>query len=209
MLESQLRDQRSIVKDAIAASQKIEQLIRGKVRSSVNLEVANEALSLAKRQLEQYNNQDSAQVYPQPIFTVPNGPSRQPSPMIVPSPPPSPPLSESRVASPPRAPFFPETPSSPLRTPLSPGGVSRGMSAAAIDTMPSGVSVPPRPSRHRNTRAKRPRRGGHPMSGDVGADMGYRTAATLDPRRAPGSRIRNANRNVVWTEHHEGDKNGE
>ena len=205
------------------ASQKIEQLIRGKVRTSVNLEVANEALSLAGRQLDQYNDQNPPQVYPQPVFTAPNGPSRRPRPVRVSSqydhyhdqdwadlyldPVSTAPnrsyqrLRPVRVPSPPRSPFISETPSSP-RTPLSTGDAGRGMSKAAVDTMPPGASVPPGSSQPSNTRAKRHCRKVPPMPGDVGVDMGHRTAATLDPRTRPGRRN-------VSMERHQRDDQGQ
>ena len=209
MLKSQLRNQRSVVKDAIAASQKIERLIRDKVKSSVNLEVANEALGLAKKQLDAYSSRDSAQVYPQHVFTAPKNASRLPSPLRVPSPPPGPnkpsPLpSPIIVPSPPPAPSNPANPSSPPRPPVSTVDAGRRMSTVAVDTTPSGMSVPHEPSQYKNRRAKRPRRGVPPMSGGVGVDMGYRTASAFVPRGQRGSRVRDGNRNI-GRKHHEGD----
>lgn len=47
------------------------------------------------------------------------------------------------------------------------------------------------------------------MARDVGIDMGYRTARTLTSRGERGSRVRDANRNVVWRERHQGDDEGQ
>ena len=212
-VQSQLRNQRSVVKDAIATSQKIEYLIRDKIQSSVNLEVAKEALSLTKRQLVEYKNEDPAQFYPRPIFTAPNNSSRLPRPVRVPSPAP--------------APSFPRTPPFPPRPHVSTGSVGRRRSTGSYSPTPSEGSIPSGPDQPRNSRAQRRRPGVPPPSGDVATDashqtprrhpgvpppagdvtidVGHRTAQTFTPRGERGTRIRDAKRNIVWKEHYQAD----
>ena len=201
MLESQLRDQRSVVKDAIAASQKIEQLIRGKVRSSVSLEVTNEALSVAKKQLHDDSNRDSAQVYPHPVFTPPNNPSRPPSPGIVPSPPP--------------APLRPGTATSPPQPHVSTGDAGRRRSTVSFDTTPSVVFVPNGPElpayndpdQTSNVGLAPTDRWVPPTASGVGIDVGHRIARASTRQRQPGSLSWDPDRKI-WKDDHQGDGEG-
>ena len=194
MLESQLHDQRLVVKDAITASQKIENLVRGEVRSSINLEVANEALNLAKRQLDVYNKQDSLHVSPHPAFTAPNNPSQFTSPQRVPSPPP--------------APFVPQAPSSPLHPDISTGVAGRRRSKSSSSTTPSVVYIPSGRNQPRNSRTRRRRPGVPPTAKDVAIDVGHPSARAFPPRGERGGPVRDANEDIVRKEHHQGDDEG-
>ena len=78
----------------------------------------------------------------------------------------------------------------------------------AADMTPSGAWVFVEPSASSNTRSNSPSQGTHPMTTDVNIDMGYRTARTLSQRQERASRVRDADRNVVWTETHHGDDEG-
>ena len=186
LLESQLGNERSNLRDAMSLSFKLEYHIRGPGPRSVNRRVARDTLKLAKTEQQYGRNITGPVIIPQPTKT-----SSTTSSSVAPTSGPSRP--RSRPSPPP---------------PVSVGNAGRGMSTPAVDTMPLRVSVPHQRSQHRNTRDKRPRRGVPPMGGDVGVDMGYRTASTSDPRRARSSRVRDANRNVVWTEHYKSDNEG-
>lgn len=168
LLKSQLHDQRSIVKDAVATSTNIEYLIRRQVRRSVNLEVANEALNLAKRHLEEYNGRSYPEVDHHPISVTSSDSSPRSGPTRLPSPPPSPRL--------------PGTRSSPHQPPVSTRDAGRRRSTMAADMTPSGAWVFVEPSASSNTRSNPPSQGTHPMTTDVNIDMGYRTARTLGQR---------------------------
>ena len=195
ILESQLRHQRSVVKNAVAASLRIEGLIRGEVQVSVNWEVANEALSLAEKQLNKYDKRGPAQVYPQTVYTAPDYPSRPPSPVSIPRPP--------------AAPLFPGNPSSPAQPHVSTRDAGLRKSTVSSDTTPSRVSVPNGPDQPRSVGAQRRHHGVPPTPGDVTIDVGHRTARTVTLRRERGNRFRDANRNVVRREHHLRDYEGQ
>ena len=194
LLKSQLHDQRSIVKDAVATSTNIEYLIRRQVRRLVNLEVASEALNLAKRHLEEYNGRSYPEVDHHPISVTSSDSSPRPGPTRLPSPPPSPRL--------------PGTRSSPHQPPVSTRDAGRRRSTMAADMTPSGAWVFVEPSASSNTTSNSPSQGAHPMTTDVNIDMGYRIARTLGQRQERASRVRDADRNVVWTETHHGDDEG-
>lgn len=78
----------------------------------------------------------------------------------------------------------------------------------AADMTPSGAWVFVEPSASSNTTSNSPSQGAHPMTTDVNIDMGYRIARTLGQRQERASRVRDADRNVVWTETHHGDDEG-
>lgn len=78
----------------------------------------------------------------------------------------------------------------------------------AADMTPSGAWVFVEPNASSNTRPNSPSQGTHPMTTDVNIDMGYRTARTLGQRQERASRVRDTDRNVVWTETHHGDDEG-
>ena len=46
------------------------------------------------------------------------------------------------------------------------------------------------------------------MTTDVDIDVGYPTARTLGQRQERASRVRDTDRNTVWTETHRGDDEG-
>lgn len=201
LLKSQLRNQRSIVKDAIRASANIESLIRGQVRDQVNLKVANEILSLTKRQLKAHTQQANQERHGRSgvdpristYSSVGSGSSSQPGPMRPPSPPPSPPL--------PRTPIFPPQPLVSTRD------ADRKRSTIAVNTNPSRAMGSDEPGRSGTTRVDPSVRGTQPTA-DINIDMGYRTARTLGQRQKRGSRVRDAGRNIVWREGHDGDDEG-
>ena len=199
LLRSQLRDERASVKDAIAASEYLAYLVRGQ-RSSVNLQVANEARSLAKRQLEEYAWQVNQERDRRPevhsrfsasSYARSGGSSPRPGPPGPPDPPPSAPLPASPT-------FHPQTPFS--ATNADPGAFT-----VAADKTSSGAHLHDEPGTSTNTNVAPPSQATHPAATDFHSDVGHRTARTLDRRTDRGSRVRDADRNVVWRENHHDD----
>lgn len=78
----------------------------------------------------------------------------------------------------------------------------------AADMTSSGTWVFPEPGASSNTRSGSPGQGMHPTTTDVNINMGDRTARTLAQRQERASRVRDADRNLVWTETHRGDDEG-
>lgn len=203
-MKSQLRDGRRTVKDAISASIMFEYDFRGQERPSRNLTVARQARTFTKAQLRQYDRQrihQEGDVRPRTnpgalhsLSTTSDGSSPQPSP--------------SGSSRPPTYPPLPSGPVSHRQAHLSTRDANR-RNSTDVTTIPdprTGITGEPSTSRH-TTRLDPPGRNIHPVpvATDVNSDMGYRIAGTLDRRRHRGSRVRDADRNVVWEENHQGD----
>ena len=186
------------MRDAISVSSRIEYHTRGIRVQSVNRRVARDTLKLAKTQQE-YGRTVRQEILAARLSkksSIPSeGSSPQPGPSRRRGPQPSPP--PSVVISLPHEP------------PVPTGDAGRRPSSIAVDATPSVVSVPRKPGQPRNARAKAPHREFPPMSKNVETDMGHRIASTFTPRRERGSRVRDADRNVVWREHHQGDDGGQ
>ena len=69
----------------------------------------------------------------------------------------------------------------------------------------SGTWLFDNPGPSENTRIVPPGQGTHTTATGLDVDMGYRTARTLSRRQERGSRVRDADRNVVWRDVHQGD----
>ena len=154
--------------------------------------------------------------------TLSEGSSPQPGPSRRRGPQPSPPPS---VIVP-----FPEPP-------VPTGDAGRRLSSVAVDATPSVVSVRKKPRKPRNARAKAPYREVPPtpssgrglnsgiqpylprnrgpkapdngITKDVEIDMAHRIAPTFTRRSERGRRVRDADRNIVWREHHHRDDGGQ
>lgn len=192
-MKSQLRDERSTVRDAVTASRRIEFHVRGQVSSSLNQTVARYALHIAKTQLEQYDRQTYQRFDRRPEIS-PDSSGFLSATSEDSSPPPGPPGPPSPPPSPPQ----------PL---VSERDADRKRSTIAANIISSRAMGFDKPGPFGNTRVDPSVRGTQPTA-DINIDMGYRTARTLGQRQERGSRVRDAGRNIVWREGHDGDDEG-
>lgn len=200
-MKSQLRDERHTVKDAISTSIRFGYDYRGQEQPSRNLTVARQARTLTKAHLRQYDRQRTHQEGDVRPRTNPGALHSLSTTSDGSSPPPSPSRS-------PRPPTYPPMPSGPVSHPqahLSTRDANRRNSTDATTIPDHRTGITGGPSTSSNTtRLDPPSRNIHPLpvATDVDSDMGYWTAGTLDRRRHRGSRVRDAERNVLWEENH-------
>ncbi len=197
-MESQLRNQSSTLKDAVATSRHLALLITGEQGSSVNLTVAKEALKLAKRQLGEDDRRSFHERHAQPGInprssaispTTSDNSSPRPGPEMPPSPPPSPPLGRTSTSQ-----YLP--PSSTRHT-------DRRM---ATDIANSGAWVFPSSEGAASNEGVRLRsQANHPMATEINTGIRDRSARNLELRAGGGSRVRDQEGNIVWRERHHGN----
>ena len=190
LLESQVRNQKAIVKHAIRASSILQFYIQGHDKKSMNQLVADKTLNLARTQLiesvsqyreEQTTRTVSVDAYPLSSTTTSDSSlSRRPNPVRSPSPPPPPPSS-----------FHPPPPFSTRNASHSEPRIATGMTS-------TGKWEYGQPGRSWNTEIDPTDQGSRPVPMNMNSDNGNRSLGVLNRSTGRESRVKDEKGDVVW-----------